>query len=155
MSEEPGYSKRTRLQGAGLLLLVFIVGGLIGGAAERVRLVRRMPPRAWIERGGRPSDERGILPRPFEQLDLSQEQRDRIVAILEARRPLTDSIMMETMPRLAAIRDSVSVEIKRILTAEQLEQLEQEMGSRLFPPDRFLRPPLGKPDLPDTMRRFH
>jgi Spy/CpxP family protein refolding chaperone len=75
-------------------------------------------------------EDRGSLPRPFAGLDLTEEQRDRIVAIFESGRPLTDSIMQRVMPRLREINDSIREEIRDILTPEQLEQLEQEYERR-------------------------
>jgi len=64
------------------------------------------------------------------QYDLTEEQRSRIEAIFERGRPLTDSIMREVMPLLAAINDSIRWEIRDILTPEQVEQLEQEYERR-------------------------
>jgi Spy/CpxP family protein refolding chaperone len=84
-------------------------------------------------------ESRGPVPRPFARLDLTEEQRDRIVAIFEAGRPLTDSIMQEVMPRLREINDSIRQEIRDILTPEQLEQLERELERRGLPPEDFGR----------------
>jgi Spy/CpxP family protein refolding chaperone len=75
-------------------------------------------------------ENRGPVPYPFAQLDLTEEQRARIVAIFESGRPLTDSIMQEVMPRLRSINDSIREEIRDVLTPEQLEQLEREYERR-------------------------
>jgi hypothetical protein len=149
-----------KVQGAALLVLVFVVGALVGGAAERIRTVQTRTTPPWFDRdkpfpvvGGVPPGERGVLPRPFERLDLTDQQREQIVAILESSQPVTESIMMETMPRLVEIRDSIAGEIRELLTAEQLEQLDREMGERFMRPMMFMRP-AGRPGLPDSMRRF-
>jgi Spy/CpxP family protein refolding chaperone len=149
-----------KVQGAALLVLVFVVGALVGGAVERVRMAqtRPDPPRfdrekpPFPEGAEAPWAERGVVPRPFERLDLTDQQRERIVEILESSRPVTDSIMMETMPRLIEVRDSIAAEIREVLTAEQLEQLDREMGERFMRPNMFMRP-MGRPGLPDSTRR--
>jgi hypothetical protein len=68
-----------------------------------------------------------------------QEPESRIVEIFESGRPLTDSIMQEVMPRLTTINDSIREEIRRILTPEQVEQLEREFEKRGLPPEDFGR----------------
>lgn len=148
-----------KVQGAALLVLVFVVGVLAGGALERIRTVQNRPARPWAERdkpfpgGGEvPRAERGVLPRPLERLDLTDEQRELIGSLLEASRPLTDSILAETMPRLLEVRDSLAAQIREILTEAQLEQLDREMGSRFTRPTEFLRP-MGRPGPPDSARR--
>ena len=145
-----------KVQGATLLVLVFVVGVLAGGALERVRTAQTRP---WLERDkpfphdrDAPPGERGVLPRPFQRLDLTDQQRDQILEILESSRPVTDSIMMLTMPKLAAVRDSVTARIREVLTPEQIEQLDREMGDRFMRPTGFLRP-MGRPGPPDSMRR--
>lgn len=75
-----------------------------GGTGDSGRVGRR-------GRGpGRPGMER-VLDR---QLDLSDEQRARIEAILDAARP-----------RYAAMRESTRVEIDRVLTPEQRSKLKE------------------------------
>jgi Spy/CpxP family protein refolding chaperone len=110
---------RLPVQGLLLAVVLFVAGLLVGGAVERVRVSRMRPEPPLM-------NNRGPLPGPFERLDLTDEQRDRIVAIFEAGRPLTDSIMQEVMPRIGAINDSIRNEIRKVLTPEQLEQLERE-----------------------------
>jgi len=152
--------RKTRMQGLALLLLVFFVGALVGGAVERIRVTSTRP--------ARPTFMPGELPPPFERLGLTDEQRSQIRAIFEASRPITDSILLATMPRLQAVHDSVRSAMQEVLTPEQLEQLEQlgEFGRpmewRREGLERFRRPPpprdtpdsLPRPwDLPDSARR--
>ncbi len=115
--------RRVPVQGLFLITVVFVAGLLVGGAIERVRVSRTGPMRPFMEN-------RGPIPGPFGRLDLTEEQRDRIVAIFDAGRPLTDSIMQEVMPLLTAINDSIRNEIRDILTPEQLAQLEREFERR-------------------------
>jgi Spy/CpxP family protein refolding chaperone len=119
---------RVRAQGLVLLLVSFVVGILGGMALERVRMTRR-PPRPPAERTAM----RAGMPPMFERLDLTPEQHQRIEAILEQSRPLTDSVLRSSLPRLRAIRDSVRLRIREVLTPEQQErfdEMERRWGDR-------------------------
>ena len=122
---------RVRLQGITLLAVTFVVGALAGMAGERIRAQRTQPFSAFPPRAGE-------VPRPYERLDLTDEQRDRIDGILAARRVVTDSLMRGVFPRLRAMTDSIRLEIREVLTAEQREKLEKERGE-------FGRPGFGPP----------
>jgi Spy/CpxP family protein refolding chaperone len=125
---------RIRTKGITLLAVTFLAGALAGGAAERIRMAKRPPPPVeppdfGMMAGGRP----GMLPRWFQQLDLTEEQRDQIRQIIESRREPTEQVMREMMPRLRAASDSVMAEIRAVLTPEQLEkwdELQAEMRRR-------------------------
>lgn len=132
MNEETEPIRRVPVQGLVLVIVVFVAGLLTGGAIERIRTSQGRPMRP-------PMENRGPLPWPFASLDLTEEQESRIVEIFESGRPLTDSIMQEVMPRLTAINDSIRDEIRRLLTPEQVEQLEREFERRGLPPEDFGR----------------
>jgi len=132
VNEETSPIRRVPVQGLVLVVVVFVAGLLTGGAIERIRMSQGPPMRP-------PAENRGPLPWPFASLDLTEEQESRIVEIFESGRPLTDSIMQEVMPRLTAINDSIREEIRRILTPEQVEQLEREFERRGLPPGDFGR----------------
>jgi Spy/CpxP family protein refolding chaperone len=122
---------RVRAQGLALLFLAFVVGVLGGMALERLRTTRRAPrpPGEWV--GMRPGT--SVMPPVFERLDLSEEQRARIESIMRESRPLTDSVLQASLPRLRAIRDSVRLEIRAVLTPEQQERfdaIEHRWGDR-------------------------
>lgn len=109
---------RVRLQGILLLALAFAAGALGGMALERVRARRAVPDApGWMPR-------RGELPPGFGGLDLTAEQQERIQAIFRTSRPLTDSVLRASLPRLEAIRDSVRAEIRAVLTPEQQRQFD-------------------------------
>ena len=123
MSDATRPTRRLPVQGLLLVAVVFLAGALAGSAFERVRVSRARPMRPFIEN-------RGPLPKPFARLDLTEEQRTRIVAIFESGRPLTDSIMQEVMPRLREINDSIRQEIEEILTPEQLDAWEAHKAEK-------------------------
>ncbi len=117
---------RLRLQGMAMLAVALVVGALVGVAGERVRSATTAPqPR--FERGVRPG--RGVLPRPFQELDLTDEQRDQITAVMESRRSRTESLMRELLLPLRTEMDSVRSAIAEILTPEQLTKLNETFDS--------------------------
>ncbi len=137
---------RIRVKGIAILLLTFLVGGLAGAALERARATRSTPEpptRGWEARRGavRP----GRLPRPFGQLDLTDEQRARISEIMEEAWPQTEEIMSEMLPRLRAVTDSIHDEIRAVLTPEQAAQLDSLLPRGRFGP-RTGRPGMGRRD---------
>lgn len=122
---------RVRAQGITLLLVTFVVGTLAGVAFERVRAARQPPAEPPI--GLAPPFGQEYMPMMFRELDLTREQRQQIMQILQSRRPHTDSIMNAMLPRLRAITDSARMEILAVLTPEQatrLDSLMSEMRSR-------------------------
>jgi len=136
---------RIRLAGFVLLAVTFGVGVLAGAAGERMR-ARHLAPEAW-----RPPGER-MRGGPYDWLDLTQDQRSRIAEIMERARPLTDSVLQETMPQLRAIMDSTHQAVRAVLTPEQRERLDKRFpeGFPARPPfDRGPeRPPPGAPNRP-------
>lgn len=133
---------RLRIQGAVLIIVIFVAGVLAGGAAERVRASRErpMPPFA----------QPGELPRPFGRLGLTDEQRSDLDALFESARPRTDSVLRELMPRLQEINDSIHSRIRGILTPEQVEMMDEDFERRgVFP--RGMGGPWRRPFLTDSI----
>lgn len=122
---------RLRLQGILLLASVFLIGALAGMAFERARRARPEPP---------PPAHHGqaLPPRLLEELQLTQDQSDRVHAILEAHRPHTDAVLDEFLPRLRAVADSIRDQVRAVLTPVQQAALD-----RWQPP--FDGPPPGGP----------
>lgn len=143
MSANEGSALRLRMQGAVLIVVIFVVGVLAGGAAERIRASREKPMR--------PFRQPGELPRPFARLGLTDEQRTQMSEIFESFGPPADSVLQELMPQLHAINDSINAQIRTILTPEQLERLDEEFESRgVFP--RGMGGPWRRPFLRDSIR---
>lgn len=138
---------RIKLQGIALLFVAFVVGVLAGAAGERLRAARDEPGRPFVP-GGRGMFRPGELPPWYEELDLTPEQREKTKEILEQTRPLTDSIMRETLPRIRAVTDSIRAEIRSLLTPEQrekLDELEERFRRRRRGFMRGERPPIERP----------
>ena len=141
-----------------VLIAAMLIGVAIGVTGERLRSAGDRPE-AGERRGARPGPESGLregrLPRTFEQLDLTEEQRTEIRATMERYRPLTREVMDEMMPRLRALRDSAKAEIDGILTEAQrarLREMDEDFwdrrweGRRGGPPRRGVRRDSTTPD---------
>jgi len=120
---------RIRAQGIAILVLTFVVGVLVGFAAERVRARRAPPP-------FQPTPEvtrrfpGANLPAMFRQLNLTPEQVQQIATIMENGRPRSDAVLNEMLPRLRAVTDSIRQEIRGVLTPQQavaFDSLEMRM----------------------------
>lgn len=133
---------RVRVQGILLLVIVFVVGGVVGAMVDRANPFRDRRPRTFgmdkIPDG--PGGEPGDMPWFFAKLDLTEDQRTQIHAIFETHRPVIDSLMSETMPRIRALRDSAEAQISAILTPEQRAKFEKFSPRHRFPMGEFRRP---------------
>ena len=133
---------RLRIQGAVLIVIVFVVGVLAGGAGERIRASRGKPMP--------PFRQPGELPRPFGRLGLTEEQQTQISEVFASSGPRVDSVLQELMPSLQAINDSIHAQIREILTPEQVEMLDEDFERRgVFP--RGMRGPWRRPFMPDSL----
>jgi Spy/CpxP family protein refolding chaperone len=112
---------RIRAKGIALLAVTFLVGGLAGMAAERMR--SRPTPFPEMNPGMMPFKP-GAMPPMFRELNLTPEQRRQILEIMERSRPRTDDVLGEMMPRLRAVTDSVRDEIHAVLTPDQAAKLD-------------------------------
>ena len=126
---------RVRLQGIILLVVAFAVGVLAGVAGERALWSARRPApplgQFGPEPGGRPGFGREMVPALYEQLDLSDQQREEIRSIFETYRPQSDSLLQEYFPRIRALMDSARLRVRDVLTPEQRARLDTLL------PDRF------------------
>lgn len=123
METPPAPSKRMRLEAVAMLIIAVLVGIMVGVAAERLRVSQQAPVGREFRR------DRNMLPRPWEDIGLTEEQRTQIEGILSARRDRTDSIMREVLPQIRFHVNDVRSEIAEILTAEQLERLDDALSS--------------------------
>ena len=134
------WAGRTRLVAALLLLGVFLTGGVAGAAANH--LVSSRDRTAFALRYEQ-SDERGPRGRrgssPGERspagmleqrLDLTPEQRQGMEQIFDARRRRIETVLRDIEPRLQAQRDSTDVEIRTLLTVEQVQEFDQLVAER-------------------------
>ena len=110
-------AKQARWTGMVLLLITFVAGGVVGAATLHV-----------VEADEVPTQRRERRPDLFERLDLTAEQQAQVDAIMERRRQEVDAFWREHGPTMRAIYDSTRVEVRAILTPEQV-QLEEQFRS--------------------------
>ncbi len=126
-----------KAQGLLVILGATLIGVAGGVVIERARQSKTTQPE--VAEGRRPPRDRfgpghrGGLPRQFEELQLTQEQREDIDSIFQAWEPRTRAAMREFLPRIKAFRDSVRIEVNSVLTAEQRVRLDEILPP--FPPN--------------------
>lgn len=113
----PRSARGARALGFVVLAVTFGAGAIAATAVDQVLLAD--PASHTVADGDEKCDrKRGRL---LDRLDLSQDQRARVDAILERRRAQTDRFWAEAGPTLEAIMDSTRAEIRAVLTPEQRE----------------------------------
>jgi hypothetical protein len=105
-----------------LVLLAFVAGVGAGVAGDRL-LAPRVRIRATID----------DMSAVFDRLGLTPAQRRQADSIVARSSPRSREIMLELGERLHSVADSIDVELRAILTAEQRRRLESLRGdSRLL-----------------------
>ena len=112
-------AKQARWTGMVLLLITFAAGGLVGAATLHV-----------VEADEVATPRRERQPDLFERLDLTPEQQAQVDAIMERRRQEVDAFWRAHGPTMRAIYDSTRVEVRAILTPEQVQMEEQFRSER-------------------------
>jgi len=138
MSARIAEATRVRRLAALLLVMVFLAGGLAGAAA-----VDRVAPADSAIGTMAVGGTQGV-----ELLGLSDGQRQTIEAILAIRQPTADSIIGAAIRELQALMQSAQVEVRAVLSAEQLRVYDSLVGSG--PRIRAVRRTLGPSG--DTIR---
>lgn len=115
-------AKRARVMGLVVLVVMFAIGALTGAATMRVASSDESQAKARAESPERP----GL----FETLQLTDEQRVQVDAIMERRRAEVDAFWKEHGPQLRAITDSARAEMREVLTPEQRVLEEQFRAER-------------------------
>jgi len=138
MTSEPRTARRVRLLAVGILVATFVAGGLTGVAYERVLIARDpAPPMPRMDGPRAPGSPPNIFSTggPMaDRLNLSEDQIQRIEAILEEDRFKAQETFQRMEPLLRARVDSTRQAIVSVLTAQQREEFqrfEQERRERL------------------------
>ena len=138
---------RARLKGYALLLLVFVLGLLAGGAGSRAMLQRRY---VHLFRDRPAVFEHRRLGALSRRLDLDDAQEDRVRLILskygKQRRELTREVMERCGAPVRAQKALMDAEIRALLKPEQQTRYDQlirdseERGPRTDPSAGTLEP---------------
>jgi Spy/CpxP family protein refolding chaperone len=117
------FSPRSRA--ALVIVLSLIAGAILGIAADRTvlqRVGRRPPdPRRAGEHFARMLEHR---------LDLTDEQKAKVQAIISRHSDATEAIFRETQPRIHAQMEATDREIEALLTPEQREKFHELVRER-------------------------
>lgn len=128
---------RSRWVGLALVAVVFLTGAVAGIAADRALRPATLEGREGLGiRGSAP--ERGLRAPRFppsgaarmpllDQLDLSDEQRQRVDSILEQRRRQVSTLWRDQEATFRSAMDSTQQEILSVLTPEQRAEYQERM----------------------------
>jgi len=122
---------KAKLKTIGVLVAVFLLGGVSGGAAMRAYMNRDLS----ADIAGEPADARRRLRlrAMARRLDLSPAQRAEIEQILERRLPERQQIQQSVRPDLQTWQREVKEEIAAVLTPEQRAKYERYEQQRQQP----------------------
>ena len=127
---------RERVLAGAILLLVFVAGGLAGGALVRwIDHPVALPPEAVSSRSPRPGGMRGrgsgsaaIDPGLAARLQLDRRQQQAIARIFEEHRSRSEALLAKVQPELVAQLDEARTEIRKLLSPSQQEAFDQWMA---------------------------
>jgi hypothetical protein len=122
-----GKGGRLRLMGGVVLGLMLVVGGLGGVAIDRAVL---KPQAAGPERDECARFRPPQRHRPYEDLGLSEDQKQRIDASLEKRRNQLDEFWKLYRPQMDSIVNGARAELREILTPEQRAEADRRNDRR-------------------------
>ena len=109
-------SVSTKVIAAAVVLAAFVTGVLAGIVGDRLWMMRHGPPQMSTK---------FILNRLDHQLDLTDQQRTQIAAILERRHAQIRVILERTHPLVREEVEATNREIEALLTPEQRAKFEK------------------------------
>jgi hypothetical protein len=130
---------RLKLLAGAVVALTFVAGGMAGAfvyrqahdrdvEARRAAAERREPecPQRRTE-----ADERMRALRPYRDLGLTEEQADRIWAVVESSRQRMDSVWQSARPQMDANLEQTRSAVRAILTDDQRSRLDARRAERV------------------------
>ena len=117
-------ARRLRLWSGLVLFCVFLAGGVAGAGVF-----------AWWRPSARSWRAHRDLPGHFNELAMTQEQREAAKGIFARRRTTIESVLKQNFPRVQAANEQTERELRSILTDAQSKKLD-EIEARLPPPGR-------------------
>ncbi len=130
-----------------LVALLIVALTFIAGAGTGAGLHASFAPRGPRHPGPGKGSKLHRLPPPFEELELTAEQRKQVEALVEKFHPRFEALFQESFPRVRALRDEMDAELLPLLTEEQrarFEALKKNRPERPGGPPGF-GPPRGPP----------
>ncbi|MGD8866645.1 MAG: hypothetical protein PVI01_03430 [Gemmatimonadales bacterium] len=102
-----------------LLVGALLVGGVVGVVVDR-SLIRERAADASADRANRDRDRRqSYVDWLTAELQLSQDQREHVAAVLERNRTEVRALWQETRPAFEKLKTQLRAQIRELLTEEQ------------------------------------
>jgi protein CpxP len=112
---------KSRAWALALLVAVFLVGGAAGAAVDRTLLVDRSVSSDQGRRSGDRADRRrSYLDWLAAELQLSEQQKTEVQAILEQHREHVSQVWGEMRPKYEELQEQARAEIRALLSEEQM-----------------------------------
>ena len=111
-----------------LALAIFLLGMVCGAVADRWAISKRYRPFAgrWQDRGRTSGDQKDrMLARYQKELDLTEEQQEKLARILEESRQSMGGIRRSIRDRLDTVARDTRTSIRELLTPEQQEEFDK------------------------------
>lgn len=116
--------------GLALLIVTFTVGASAGAAFDRI-LSDSTPASPTTDEEQPSTESSGILEGSiFDHLELDDDQRESVDAILDRRKAEMDAIWSEAGPRMRKLVRSTNAEIRAFLSEEQIEEYNRIRAER-------------------------
>jgi Spy/CpxP family protein refolding chaperone len=126
----------SRNKKAHLVIISLLIGFALGTVFGQWRFHHGFHA-PWEKRGfsrqGEKEMKNRMLDHMSKELHLSEQQKQQVAAIFEAKQPQMMALHEEMRPKFEALRNATRVEIKKLLTPEQqtkADQMEAEMEKR-------------------------
>jgi hypothetical protein len=116
---------KSKVWALALLLVVFLVGGVAGAAADRLLAGERKVSSSQRARSSDRDRRTRYLDWLAAELDLSEEQRAQVGATAERYREQVSALWTEMRPRYDALEEEMRAEIRGLLTEEQRVAYEE------------------------------
>jgi hypothetical protein len=112
-----------------LLIGSFMVGGVVGALVDR-SLVRGAVSESSGEERGHDRDRRqSYMDWLAAELDLTDDQREHVAAVLETNREEVRALWRETRPAFEELRDRLRAQVREALTEEQQTAYDSLLAS--------------------------
>jgi len=108
-----------------LVFVVFLVGVICGFVIDRLLISKRMPFHRQPHQGQEIKIPHVLGNRFSKNLNLTDEQKNKLNQILEKNKDVMKNLRNEMEPKFNKVRASLETEIKSILNDEQRQQFEK------------------------------
>lgn len=102
-----------------LLIGAFVAGGAVGAVVDRYFVVRSTPEASNQPRSHDRNRPESYMNWLAAELELTEEQRQHVTAVLERNREEVKALWQETRPAFEELRARLRAEVREVLSEEQ------------------------------------